>query len=248
MSTHTDPLLHKTKVQNRVGLISSILLALITFGTFVIAVLTPPLSGPFCIVAECYKYPYLDIASRFPRDYIWMYPAMLVMLVYIIFIVSIYVNTSKEKKIFSQLAVIFSSMSSIVFLIDFFLQVSVIQPSLVNSEFDGISLLSQFNPHGIFIVLEELGYILMSISFLFIALTYSGNTKVEKATRIIFFGGFVLTLVSFIYISMVYGIQREYRFEVAVITIDWTVLIVAGILQSIIFRRNLKHINKSITQ
>jgi hypothetical protein len=36
---------------------------------------------------------------------------------------------------------------------------------------------------------------------------------------------------------MLYGIYREYRFEVAVITIDWLVLIISGILLSFVFKR-----------
>ena len=37
----------------------------------------------------------------------------------------------------------------------------------MNGETDGIALLTQYNGHGIFIAMEELGYITMSISFLF---------------------------------------------------------------------------------
>jgi hypothetical protein len=41
--------------------------------------------------------------------------------------------------------------------------------SLMNGQAQGIALLTQYNPYGVFIVLEELGYLLMSLSFLFLA-------------------------------------------------------------------------------
>lgn len=37
-----------------------------TLATFAIAVATPPLSGQLC-QQNCFLYPYLDIAERFPR-------------------------------------------------------------------------------------------------------------------------------------------------------------------------------------
>jgi hypothetical protein len=49
--------------------------ALTTRLTFAIAVRTPPLSGQLC-EGPCFTYPYLGIASRFPRDYYWMFAAI----------------------------------------------------------------------------------------------------------------------------------------------------------------------------
>jgi len=42
---------------------------------------------------------------------------------------------------------------------------------------------------------------------------------------------------AFIVLSLLYGKDLEYRFEVLVITINWTVLIVAGVLLSVFFKR-----------
>ena len=56
---------------------TAVLTAALTLVTFAIAVATPPLSGPFC-VAGCVTYPYTDFASRVPRDFLWMWPALLV--------------------------------------------------------------------------------------------------------------------------------------------------------------------------
>jgi hypothetical protein len=222
----------------KVGFYAALLTALLTVGTFVIAYLSPPLSGPFC-TDNCFTYPYADIASRFPRDYFWMYPAMLLNLVYYILMVAIHYFAPTDKKIFSHIGVSLALLSMATFNIDYFLQVSVIQPSLVLGETNGIALLSQFNAHGVFIVLEEIAFIMMSLSMLFMAPIFAGQTKAEKAVRWIFAGNFLLTTVSFALFTVFYGIFREYRFEVAAFAINWLALISSGIALSIIFRRAL---------
>jgi len=221
--------------QNKFGFYASISTAVLTIVTFVIAILTPPLSGPFCR-SNCFLYSFLDIASRFPRDYIWMYPAILLMLSYIILSVCIHYCAPAEKKIYGHIGLVFALISATILIADYFLQLSVIQPSLLNGETDGIAMLTQYNPHGIFIALEDLGYLLMSFSFLFIALVFSGS-RLEKSIRMVFMSGFVLTILSLVIISFMYGIHREYRFEVISISINWLVLIVSGILLSRFYKK-----------
>ena len=219
---------------NRFGFYVSLSTAILTIITFTIAFLTPPLSGPFC-QGSCFEYPYSDIASRFPRDYYWMFPAMILTILFVIFILCIHSSAPENKKIYSKIGVSLSLMSATTILICYFIQVSVIQPSLLNNEIDGIALWSQYNPHGLFIALEELGYILMNLSFLFLAFVYSSKSKAENSIRWILFIGFILAIATFIFISMSYGINREYRYEIVIISIDWLTLIIAGILQSRIY-------------
>jgi hypothetical protein len=226
----------ETKTIAKVGFYSAILTALLTVFSFAIAYMTPPLSGPFC-AGGCFTYPYSDIASRFPRDYYWMYPAMVLNVVYYILMVAIHYFAPTDKKIFSHIGVSLALLSMATFNIDYFLQVSVIQPSLVLGEMDGIALLSQFNAHGVFIVLEEIAFIMMSMSMLFMAPVFAGQTKAEKAVRWIFAGNFLLTAVSFTLFTVFYGIFREYRFEVAAFSINWLALVASGILLSVIFRK-----------
>lgn len=223
--------------QNKLGFYASISTAVLTSVTFVIAILTPPLSGPFC-QNTCFTYPFVDITSRFPRDYIWMYPAILLMLSYIALSVGIHYFASAEKKIYSHIGFAFALISATVLVSDYFLQLSVIQPSLLNGETDGIAMLTQYNPHGIFIALEDLGYLLMSFSFLFMALVFSGS-RLEKRIKAVFMTGFILTITSLISTSLLYGINREYRFEVIAISINWLILIISGILLSRLFKRKL---------
>lgn len=217
--------------------VTTTVLTVITFG---IAICTPPLSGPFCQGA-CLQYPYTDSMNRFPRDYFWMYPAIILSFSYLAMMLSIHQITRIEKKLYSMISVSFAVMSALVLSVDYFIQVSVIPPSLLAGETDGLALISQFNPHGIFIVLEELGFLFMMFSFFVLLPVFSGTNSLEKAIRWTVILGCACTIVSFILISLLYGINREYRFEIAVISIVWIELIVLGIL----FTRHFKRLEQN---
>ena len=66
---------------------------------------------------------------------------------------------------------------------------------------------------------------------------FSGAGRLEKSQRLTFIISFCLMVAAFIAISAVHGIMREYRFEVAVISITWIELIIVSILFSRYFRR-----------
>ena len=221
----------------RTGFYASILLTLAAIISF--AVVVPPISGPFC-PGPCINYPFTEILSRFPREYIWMYTSILIMLFYIVQVVCIHRYATAGKRTFSLIGLSFAIISATVLMINYFIQVSVIQPSLMNGETDGISILTQYNPHGIFIALEELGYLIMSFSFLFIAPVFFKSNKPGNSVFLIYLISFILVIVSFGFISIKYGVNREYIFECVVIVIDWLVLLVNGILLSILFYREIK--------
>lgn len=208
--------------------------SIVTLITFVIAFFTPPLSGPFC-EGSCLSYPYSDIASRFPRDYYWMFPSMLLSLLFLVLMVCIHHFADEGKKIFSQIGVSIAIIASMIIIVDYFVQIAVVQPSLLNGETEGIALITQYNPHGIFIALEEIGYFLMCISLLSVVPVFSGKSGSEMAIRITLIAGFVLAVVSFIMISLKYGIMREYIYEVTILSIVWLELIIASILMSRVF-------------
>lgn len=208
----------------------------VTAITFAIAILTPPQAGPWC-TGDCYEYPYTDVASRFPRDYWWMYPAMLWAVLYVLLVACVHYYAEARKRIFSLLALVLAAIAAAVLLVNYFVQVTVIQPSLLKGETDGIAMLSQYNPHGVFIAMEELGYLLIGVSFAFLAPVFSGPSRLEKTLRWMFTGGFAVTVVALVAITSSYGLSREYRFEVATISIDWLVLIVAGIPLARLFHK-----------
>ena len=221
---------------NSVGFYSAIFTAVITVVTFGFAITAIPISGANC-GERCIEYPYLNTLSQFPKDYLWMPPAMILTLSYLVLMVSIHVYASSQRKIFSQIGLAFAIMAALTLLGDYFVQFSVVPISLMSGETEGITLLTQYNPHGIFIVLEELGYLLMSLSFLFMAPVFINKNRLESAVRWVFVISFVLTVIVLALISINYGLDRQDRFEVAIISIDWLVLIINGILLSIVFKR-----------
>ena len=222
----------------RIGLYSAILTAVMTLVTFGFAITAIPISGANCL-EDCIEYPYLDTLAQYPKDYLWMYLAVIQILVYVIFIVSIHACAPQHKKIFSQIGLVFALMAALILLGNYFVQFSVVPVSLLNGETEGITLLTQYNSHGIFIVLEELGYLLMGLSFLFLAPVFSSKTRLEAAVRWIFVVGFILAMIALAVVSINYGLERQDRFEVAVISIDWLVLVVNGILIGRVFKKQL---------
>lgn len=223
----------------QLGFFAAIATAVVTTGTFVIAFLTPPLSGPFC-EGPCFEYPYSDITARFPRDYFWMYPAMAVSLLSLALVICIHHYARSEKKIFSHLGVSLASMSAAILIADYFLQVSVIQPALLNGETDGIALWSQFNPHGLFIALEEIGYLLMNLALLSIAPVFSGKSGMDRAIRFVFVTAAILAFSALVAVSATYGILREYIFEVIIISIVWLELIISSALLARVFGKMIR--------
>jgi hypothetical protein len=224
---------------NLVGFYSAIFTAIITVVTFGFAITAIPISGANC-TEGCTQYPYLDTISQFPKDYLWMYLATILVLSYMVFMVSIHSYATQSKKIFSQIGLSFALIASTILLIDFFVQFSVVPISLMSGETEGITLLTQYNAHGLFIVLEELGYLIMALSFLFVAPVFASRSQLESAVRWVFMIGFGLAIIALVIISINYGLDRKDRFEVAIISIDWLVLLINGILLGIVFKRQLR--------
>jgi hypothetical protein len=214
---------------DRFDLWAATLMAAVTILTLTVAVATPPKSGPFC-VEGCVGYPYTDIAAHIPRDFLWMYPALLVAPLFVVITAVIHEQAFPGLQRYSRIAIAFALMAAVLLSADYFIQLRVIQPAVLKGELDGLAPLSQYNPHGVFIALEEAGYLAMAAAFLFAGLSFAGRDRIDAALRWVFLGGFVLVVLLLVVLSVAYGFDIEYRFEVAAICVDWTVLIVAGVL------------------
>jgi hypothetical protein len=128
----------------------------------------------------------------------------------------------------------FAIICAAVMMMDFFIQWTVVLPSTLQGETEGLSLFTQYNPHGLFVSLESLGYLMMSSAFLFLAPLFNGS-KLQLSIRWLFVVSFVLAVGTFVGLTLAgYDIVQ---FEVLVITLNWTVLIVTGILMALMFRR-----------
>jgi len=226
----------------RFGYYSSILLAVFTFIAFGLGMMAVPPAGPYC-PGDCFGYPYLDSLSHFPKDYYWMYFAVFQIIIYVVFMISVHFIAPPDKKINSFTGVSFGLIAAVVLLSDYFVQFAVVPISLIKGEEEGIALLTQYNGHGTFIALEELGYVMMSLSFLFIAAVFSRQSGLGRILRWILIIPILLIILFFIFYSIRYGIDRSYRFEVAAIGVNWFALIIVGILAAIVFKRKLKKEN-----
>jgi hypothetical protein len=229
----------------RFGFWTSILTAAAAAAALGIASTTAPArSGPNCpplvemgVLESCVTYPYTDVAAFVPIEYIWMYPALLMALLFLVLVVCIHYYADADKKIFSQIGLSFAVISATAHTINYFIQLAVVQPSLLKGELEGLSLFSQYNPHGLFIALEDVGYLMMGVTFLFVAAVFTRPKRLERVMRVLFIASSVLAVGSLIVLALLYGFDLEYRYEVVAILIDWIALIVSGTLLSVFFRR-----------
>lgn len=221
------------------GVYSSFLLSLLTIITFGFAMIAIPPSGPNC-PGNCMEYPFLDILLYYPRDYYWMYLAIFQLFAFVVFMVSNHFIAEPFKKLYTFLSIAFTLISSTVLLIAYFTQFSVVPISAMKGETEGLALITQYNEHGLFIAMEELGYITMSFALFFLAFAFSKHSRTEKIIRMILMLQLALNALAFVFYSVKFGIERSYLFEVATISINWLVIIVVGIMIGLHFRKALK--------
>ena len=184
-------------------------------------------------------YPFTSdvIADQWPADYLWMFPAMLLMIVFVAFAASVHQYAPPTRAIFSMLGLCLAAIAAGALLINYFIQVTVMPPSLEKGQLDGWAMLTMYNPDGVFIALEELGFLLMSLALAALAPVFVQRNKVERVIRWLFVSSFVASVGALVGVSVARGVDRGYLFEVIVITIVWTTLIVAGPLVAVVFRR-----------
>ncbi len=221
------------------GAFASFLLSFFTIIAFGFAMTAIPPSGAYC-PQNCMSYPFPDILAYYPRDYYWMYVSIIQLFVFVVFMVANHFIANASLKIYTFLGISFALISTTVLLLAYFTQFSVVPVSVMNNETEGIALITQYNEHGLFIAMEELGYITMSVSLFFLAFAFSDQGKLSRAIRFILLGQLVLNLLAFVFYAVAFGIHRGYRFEVATITINWITLILIGILIGIHQFRSLK--------
>jgi hypothetical protein len=219
---------------NRLGFWSAVLTAVIAAAHFAVGILTPARSGPFAPPANTIPYPYTNVSSFIPIDYVWLYPGFLLAPAFVVLMVCIHNYAADDKKIFSQIGLSFALIYAAVITTGYFIQWTVVVPSILSGETEGFALFTQYNPHGVFIALEGLGYLMMSVALLFAAAVFAGG-RLERAIRWLFIASFVLAIASYVGLSLLkYDIAA---FEVTILTINWVVLIVSGALLSALFKR-----------
>jgi hypothetical protein len=88
---------------------------------------------------------------------------------------SIHHQLALSRGLLSRIAVAFTTMGAAILVVDYASQLTFLQPALLLGETEGLSPWSQYNPHGIFIALENVGYVLLSFAFLFVGAAMVGT-------------------------------------------------------------------------
>ncbi len=162
----------------------------------------------------------------------WLFPAFLLAMTLVVLMTSIHYHVAEKRKALSMVALVFIAIYASLITVNYFLQLTVVRPSMLTGETEGLSLLAMTNPNGIFFALESLGYIVQEFAFLFVAFAFTGG-KLQQAIRWTFIINFVAGLVSLA------GIYLVNSMPIVVATvIVWAVTLTAsGVLLSVLFYR-----------
>jgi hypothetical protein len=233
---------------DRLSLWVAIWTALMAAISLVMAVTTLPRSGPYC-QSGCVVYPYTDAAAFVPRDYLWMYPAIVLTLLALVLVECIHSQLPPSRELLSRIGVAFTIMGGAILVVDYAIQLTLSQPALLIGETEGLSPWTQYNPHGIFIALENVGYALFNVAYVFIGVAMLRMpTRLWRAAGWIFALGGALTVMLLVFYGGFYRVRLDYRFEVTAILITWLVLIVAPVLLSIAFLRRREPVSDQRTR
>jgi hypothetical protein len=232
--SHSETPASIRKTAGQFGWWVAVLTSLCTLVFAAIAIATPARSGPFCATWGCVPYPYTAVAQFIPGDYFWLIPGILLALLFVLLFACIHSFALEGRKLFSRIALLFAGAYALVILADYFSQLTIVMPSLQAGETAGLSLFTQYNPHGFFIAGEALGYLLMSLAFLCAAPVFSGG-RAGRALRWLFGLDFILAVAAFVGLWLL--MHDLIAFEVTILMINWIVLIISGVLLAIVFRR-----------
>jgi NADH:ubiquinone oxidoreductase subunit K len=202
----------------------------LTVATWVFAMTALPNDAPYPFTGDV-------IAAQWPGDYLWMYPAMVLMLVFVAFFACVHDFAPPTRKVFTLMGLCLAAIAAAVLLVTYFVQVTVMQPSLEKGQLDGWSILTMYNPNGVFIAAEELGYLLMSLALVCLVPVFTQKNRVERTLRWLLVLGFASAVAALVGVSAFRGIDRGDIFEILVISIVWLTMIIAGPLVAVVFRR-----------
>jgi hypothetical protein len=238
MGTHVLSAEHEiapaARTASRIGCPAAVLLALLAAVGFLIGIATPPRSGPFCSIG-CIAYPFAEADLFYPRDYFWMIPGVLLTPMFVLMAGCLHFCVPPRAKPLTLLAFGFATIGMAIVTLDYFLQILAVVPSLAHHEAEGVAFFTQYNPHGAFLAMEDLGYLLLAAAMLFAGAAVPRNIRPGHSLRwlLLLAGG--LSLVTFTAMAVAFGSEMALPSEIAIILIQWPALIAIGILQAIFF-------------
>ena len=208
--------------------------------SLVVSVSTPVRSGPWCNDG-CVAYPYTDVAAFVPRDYLWIYPQVLLVLLFVVLAACLLHWVPPQRRLSAAVAVCFAVIGAAVLVVDYGIQLTVLQPAVLSGQTEGLSALTMYNPRGVFIALENVGYAVFGVAFVFLGGALAGaSSRRERAVHWVFIVGGVLILAALVLSAAIYRADLDYWFELMSLSITWLVLIVSGTLLTVVFGRGRK--------
>lgn len=240
MGTHIEAIQTEvtaaTRTACRIGFPVAVILAIVAALAFVLGITTPVRSGPYCS-GPCMAYPFAEAAQFFPRDYLWIGPAALIAPLFMVLMVCVHFCVPVRSKPLSLLAACFAAIAATVLTADYMLQLLVVHSSLIHRELEGIALLTQYNARGVFIALENAGYLLLAIAFWPASVAVPQSIRPGSWLRWTFGMSFALVMVAFVGLALRFGPEMSLPFELAAILIVWVELVVASVQLSMFFKR-----------
>jgi hypothetical protein len=115
-----------------------------------------------------------------------------------------------------------------VLVVAYALQLMVVQPSIIKGEQDGLTFWTQFNPHGGFIALESVGYLLLSISLLAAARLTPGPGAAQRVVRYAGGGLGAVGVFALPIEAALLGSDLEYFYELTSLSMVWTAIAVTS--------------------
>ena len=183
--------------------------------------LTPVPGGGVCTGA-CAPYPFDDpalVRDFVPVSFAWMIPAVGMLVALIVFAASLGLVRGTAGRLAGRLALAFTLVGASVLLVDYAVQLAVVAPSLLHGEGAAVVGLSLFNPHGVFVGLEDLGYWVLGLGFLGVASALGSASRPERIARWVFLVGGVLALAALPVLAAALGADLGYTYEIVVITV-----------------------------
>jgi hypothetical protein len=220
----------------RLGFWAAVAAVTLTVVTAVVGVTTPPRSGPMCQLEVCVAYPYTDVADFVPRDYLWLYPALALAVAVVVLLAVVAVAAPAGLRGHAAAGLALAVLGATALVLDYGVQLFVVQPSLLAGENQSLSLISQYNPHGVFIALENIGYAALALAFVLLGVAMPGGGPVRVARWAFIVGG-ALTWAALVALAAFYRAGLEYRFELASISLHWLIVVVGGVALAVHFGR-----------
>jgi hypothetical protein len=204
-----------------------------------IGVFTPPRGGVLC-TSGCIAYPYTDAAPFVAGDSIWIVPAVVMTLGFVVVTACLHELARPGGRLAGLVAMALATLAAALLVGDYAVHFMVVMPSLAKGEGALVTVLSIYNPHGVFIALENAGYFVMGLAFIATAGAVPGTDRLERAIRWVFLVAGLLAVGGFAAFAALFGTDLDVRYEVAAISVDYLALIIGGGLLTVLFRRPLR--------